>query len=314
MRLMTWTADGVRKLDPAAPPFPPVEEGQFWLDLDLRVDPVEEVLGAVLGGAVPAVELNEPHARAKILEAGDHLYALLHEAEYDAGGEILVTNAHFFLGRRFLVTVRTAAPQGLDLVWGEEPREVAQKGLDHLFFLIADAMVERSFPALDAIAEAVETAEDDIFPHPREGVQSRIFDLRKDLLDLRRTIGPMREVFAFLTRRENPIVDREDAYLLAEVYDHLVRLYELIDAQRDLLGSLTEVYLTGLSNRLNETMKTLTVIATIMMPLTLIVGIYGMNFRHMPELRWRYGYPAVIALMLLVAGGMVRYFRRRRWF
>lgn len=313
MYLLAWPDGGgpVRR-ELSTPPYD--LPGPWWLDLDLRHDPAEKVIQRIFGNRAMPFNPREPQPRAKVAEAGDFVYVLLHEVEYDEAEEIRVRNAHFFLTRDRLVSVHAECPAGLAAIREEAPAEVGPQGVDHLFYLISAAMVERSFPALDAIAEAIERVEESVFPHPAENVQSVIFDLRKDLLHLRRTIGPMREVFSVLARRENPVFDREAALRLGGVYDRLVRLYELIDLQRDLVGSLMELYLSALSNRLNEIMKTLTIIATIMMPLTVIVGIYGMNFRHMPELESPYGYPSVLLAMLLVAGGMLAYFRRRRWF
>ncbi|MFA5881811.1 MAG: CorA family divalent cation transporter, partial [Eubacteriales bacterium] len=143
---------------------------------------------------------------------------------------------------------------------------------------------------------------------------NELFKLRRRLVDIRKILSPHREMINALIRHEGLFIKEESRVFYLDVYDHLMRIFDFLDTYRDLISGSQEIYLTAVSNKMNEVMKTLTVIATISLPLTLISSIYGMNFQFMPELGWRYGYLWALVLMLATAGGMIYYFRRKNWF
>lgn len=190
---------------------------------------------------------------------------------------------------------------------------VRDAGADFVAYLLLDAIVDGYFPALEALAERLEGLEEEVIDGASNGVLARMQRVRHELLALRRAVWPMREEVAALQRDEGGLVSAETKVFLRDVYDHVVQALELMESLRETAVSLMEVYLSAQNQRLNSVMKVLTVIATVFIPLTFIASIYGMNFEHMPELRWPYGYPFALGLMAVTAGAMVAYFRWRGW-
>ena len=183
-----------------------------------------------------------------------------------------------------------------------------------LVHALLDALVDSYFPLMDQVADRVEDLEDTIFIQYDESAIQTIFGLKKDLLSLRRVIAPERDVLNVLLRRQLPIFHPEDIAYLQDVYDHIVRVTDSVDTYRDLLSSALDSYLSLQSNNLNQVMKLLTMASIVLMTDALIAGIYGMNFRYMPELGWRLGYGWALLLMALATIGVTLYFRRRKWF
>jgi len=175
-------------------------------------------------------------------------------------------------------------------------------------------VVDAYFPVLDALAERMQRLEEEALLRTGrlEETLLQLTRLRHDLVGTRRAVWPMREAVAVLQREES-LVSSETRVFLRDVYDHAVQALEVVEALRETAVSVMDLYLSTQNQRLNEVMKVLTVIATLFIPLTFIASIYGMNFKHMPELEWRYGYPAVLGLMALTAGAMLAYFKKRGW-
>jgi magnesium transporter len=191
---------------------------------------------------------------------------------------------------------------------------VREAGADYLAYLLIDAVVDAYFPVIDALAERMQVLEEEALGSaaPHETLL-RLTRLRHDLIAVRRAVWPMREEVLVLQREASTLVTPETRVFLRDAYDHSVQALEIIETLRETGVSVMEVFLSAQNQRLNEVMKVLTVIATIFIPLTFIASIYGMNFKHMPELDAPWGYPAALGAMLLTAGGMLLYFRRRGW-
>jgi magnesium transporter len=191
--------------------------------------------------------------------------------------------------------------------------DAAKRGPDYIFHIVLDAMVDEYAPVVEWVASQLDRLEMRIFTRPTRKLIARILRLKRVVTGMRKTLIIEREVLARLIRGEFDLVeDREIAYY-RNVYDHLVRYTELIEAAREMVSDLGETHLAAVSNRLNEIMKVLAMISTIILPMTLISSIYGMNFKHMPELEWEYGYPMAMGLMLLTAIGAVFLFRWKKW-
>lgn len=187
-------------------------------------------------------------------------------------------------------------------------------GLDYLFYAIVDTTIDHSFPVLESLGERIEDLEDLLVEHPEHEVLEEIYALKRELILLHRALWPHREVVGKLLRNEGEWFGEGVLIYLRDCYDHTFQILGLLRSYREMIAGLLEIYLSGAQVRLNEAMRVLTVIATIFMPITFVVGVYGMNFRYMPELDWHYGYPSVMALCAVVALGMVVWFRRRGWF
>jgi len=187
------------------------------------------------------------------------------------------------------------------------------RGMDFLLYEILDGTVDNYFPILDDFDEVVNELEHEVIHNPSKETLNRIFSLKRDGMALRRVTGPQREILNRLSRDPFAVINKRTAIYFRDVYDHLVRISELAESYKDLTTGLLEAYLSVVSNRLNEIMKVLTVFTAVMMPLTVITGLYGMNFKYMPELDWPYGYHMTIGIMAVVIVGMLGFFRWKKW-
>ncbi len=184
---------------------------------------------------------------------------------------------------------------------------------DYLAYGLIDAVVDNYFILLEEIGETIELVEEQIAAAPGKTTIHSIHGVRSELVQLRRAVWPLRDVLSSLALESTPLVSESTKIYFKDVHDHAVQAADTIEIYRETMTEMLTIYLTSVSNRLNEVMKVLTVITTIFMPLTLIAGIYGMNFAYMPELHWRWGYPLVLLLMLVIALVMLIYFRKKRW-
>ncbi|MDD3043456.1 MAG: magnesium/cobalt transporter CorA [Methanosarcinaceae archaeon] len=186
-------------------------------------------------------------------------------------------------------------------------------GVDYLAYALIDAVIDNYFLILEKSGEQIEALEDELISTPRPETLQKIQSFRRDMILLRKSVWPLRELINGLQKVESDLIKDSTQLYLRDVYDHTIQVIDGIEAFRDILSSMLDVYLSSLSNRMNDIMKVLTIIATIFIPLTFIAGVYGMNFEHMPELKWVWGYPVALLLMLLTALVMFAYFKKRKW-
>lgn len=184
---------------------------------------------------------------------------------------------------------------------------------DYLAFCLMDAVVDHYFLAVERIGEGVELIDEQVISHPDPGDIKKIHRLKQQMLTLRRAVWPLREVVGAIVRSESDLLGKRTNVFWRDLYDHTVQVIDMVETSRDSLASLHDTYLSSLSNRMNEVMKVLTVISTIFIPLTFLAGVYGMNFEHMPELKWKEGYFVVWAVMVSTGVLLLMYFRKRRW-
>lgn len=253
--------------------------------------------------------------RPKLEAYGDHYLLILRMVRLTP--ELEEEQVSLFFGPSYVITVQERANG--DVFEGVRERirksrgRLRMAGADHLTYALLDAVVDGYFPVLESLGERLEQMEDECILERGDLLLPRIQALRRDLLTLRRTIWPMRETVVALGREESALITPETRLFLRDCYDHALEALEIVETDRETASSVMEVYLATQNQRLNEVMKVLTVIATLFIPLTFIASIYGMNFAQMPELRWRYGYPATLGLMGAVAAGLIYYFKRRGW-
>ena len=255
--------------------------------------------------------------RPKLEDYGDYVYIvlrLLHDGT--PGREIATEQVSLILGRDFVLSFEEAEPTVFDAV-RERLRanrgRIREQGADHLAYSLLDAVVDNYFVVLERLGERLAQLHDGVPERPPPRVPALPHALRRATL-LRRPVWPLREVLGSLERGSTALVAAETRVYLRDVYDHAVHAIETLENFRDMVAGIHDIHLMGLSNRLNEIMKVLAIIATIFMPLSFIAGIYGMNFRNMPELDWPWAYPLVLLVMLGVAAVMLYYFRRKKWF
>lgn len=237
------------------------------------------------------------------------------------GADLDLEQVSLFLGEGFVVTFQERAGDAFEPV-RERLRagrgRIRSRPAGYLAYALVDALVDSAFPILETFGEELEELETVALTDPTPDLAPRIHRYRRDLMLLRRAFWPLREAVAAWLREGSELLEPEDALYLRDCVDHAVQIAEIVESQRELCSGLMDLYLTSVSNRMNEAMKVLTVIATIFIPLSFVAGVYGMNFDttspwNMPELRWRYGYPATLAFMVCVALAMLWWFRRRRW-
>jgi magnesium transporter len=185
---------------------------------------------------------------------------------------------------------------------------------DYLAYALMDAVVDHYFLAVERIGDRIEEIDDRILAEPKPEDIKDIHRLKRDILSLRKAARPLREEVGVLEKSESALIHPEIKVFWRDLYDHTIQIIDMVDTFRDILGGMHDTYLSSISNRMNEIMKVLTIIATIFIPLTFIVGVYGMNFEHMPELKWPWGYFMIWGVMLAVGMGLLYYFKRKKWF
>ncbi len=253
--------------------------------------------------------------RAKVEDYDSHLYAIARMPEVT--DEMFLTDqTSLFIGRDYLITFQERYGDCLGPVRERLRRGkglIRRSGPDYLAYAILDAIIDAYFPVLEVYGERLEDLEREVSERPSRYSMTRIHRERRTLLSLRRAVWPMRDALGALIRDESPLITAQTRVYLRDCHDHAVQIIEMVETDRELATGLVEIFLSTLSQRLNEVIKVLTIISTIFIPLTFIVGVYGMNFDWMPELRWRYGYPIVMGGMAVLALLMLWYFARRGW-
>jgi len=191
---------------------------------------------------------------------------------------------------------------------------VRKMGSDYLTYALIDAIVDNYFIILEKLGERIESMEEELVTKPTEEILEQIHSLKKEMIYLRKSVWPLRELISGLQRSESALIKQTTGIYLRDVYDHTIQVIDTVESFRDIVSGMLDIYLSSISNRMNAVMKVLTIIATIFIPLTFIAGVYGMNFRYMPELGWRWSYPIVLLVMITVVIVMLVYFRRKKWF
>ncbi len=254
------------------------------------------------------------HQRAKVEEYGEHLFVVTRMLIETALAE--TEQLSMFLGRNYVLTFREVTTDCLDPV-REKIRKgrgrIRQEHADYLMYAIIDAVVDSYFPLLTELAEELDEMEDIILAGAGDEAANTMYEIRRDLLSIRRAIWPTQELLSTLTRDTVPLVTETTRVYLRDCYDHAVRIIDLVEMYREVSTALMEVHYQQASNRLNEVMKVLTIITTLFIPPTLIAGIYGMNFEHMPELKMTYGYPLALFTMAIITLGLLGFLHMKGW-
>jgi magnesium transporter len=289
-----------------------------WIDLDAPTEAEAALLRDPFQFHPLAIEdclleVNQPKAD----DYESYLFAIVHGIRFDAPKDKFETRElDIFLGPNYLVTHHEGPMRSVANAQeqcGKNISAALPKGVAFLLHQILDALFEHYFPNLDAIEEQIQRVQSDIFVRPAPATLDRIFTLKADVLQLRRLCMPQREIVLRLSRGEFPVIDAKAALYFRDTYDHLYRIVDASYGFQDMIQSCFDAYLSVTSNRLNETMKRLTVISAMIAPLTVLTGIYGMNFDNLPELHWRYGYFVVLGLVVAIPLGLYFWFRRKGW-
>lgn len=282
---------------------------------------VLEALGKLVGVHPLALEdVVNVHQRPKVEDYGGQLFVVTRMPRRDDRFE--TEQVSLFVSEGLVVSFQEAAGDCFDAVRARVQRgsgRVRNRGADYLAYAILDAITDSYFPVLETLGEKLEELEDETLFAPVPSTVATLHEIRRELIHLRRAIWPMREVFHAMQREDTPVVTAETCVYLRDCYDHVAQLIDIIENYREILAGLLEVYLSSISNRMNEVMKVLTIVATVFIPLTFLTGVYGMNFDaskspwNMPELGMYFGYPLCLLVMAATAVGMVLYFRKLGW-
>lgn len=291
----------------------------LWLDLHEPDADEFAVIQSDFGFHPLAIEdAMREQQRAKVDEyAGYNLIVLLDLGLEDDAESVHLKQITLFVGERFVITVHREPIHAIDDLWlrlQQEPSIIEPHPLSLLVYQLADSLVDDYFPIVDRFDDRLADLEEQLFDAPGRVTLPRLFTMRKSLIEMRRLTNQMRDVFNILSRREQVVFNEYTVPYYTDVYDHLLRISETLELQRDLLGGALESYLSIQSNELNVTVRKLTAVTVMVMVPTLIAGIYGMNFVHMPELEWTFGYPMAIAVMVLTGAGLYVYLKRIGWF
>jgi magnesium transporter len=257
--------------------------------------------------------------RAKFESFDNYIYILLKMVYLDAGGkpdEIQTEQVSLILGENYVLSFQEREGDVFDPV-RERLRtskgRVRKLGPDYLAYSLLDAVVDNYFVMLEHLGERVEIIEETLVGDPSPDCLKGIQAIKKDMLYLRKSVWPLREVISSFHKDESPLIKDSTTVYIRDLYDHTIQVIDTIETLRDMASGMLDIYLSSISNRMNEVMKVLTIIATIFIPLTFIAGVYGMNFQNMPELNWPLGYAFAWGIMIAIAVTMLIYFKRKKW-
>ncbi|QSZ68204.1 magnesium/cobalt transporter CorA [Methanofollis aquaemaris] len=294
------------------------KESITWIDVTGLGDIAAiETIGEIFGLHPLVLEdVLNTEQRPKMEDYGETIAIILKWIGYQAGDTLVDEQISLVLGKNYVISfqerplnvfepVRTRIRGG---AW-----RARRLGADYLAYALVDAVVDSYFAAMETFGEKIEAVDNALIEDPDADAIRAIQKVRRELLYLRRQIWPLREVVSSMERTESPLFADQTGVYLRDVYDHIVQVIEALETYRDMSAGMLDIYLSSTSNRMNEVMKVLTIIATIFIPLSFITGIFGMNFRFMPELAWEFGYYACLGLMAAVAIGMLAYFRKKKW-
>jgi magnesium transporter len=255
--------------------------------------------------------------RPKFEDYDKHIFVVVRMLSYsDESHTVDTEQVSLVFGPNFVISFQERVGDVFDQIRDRirnAKGRIRKAGADYLAYSLADAIVDSYFGILEKTGEKIEALEEELISDPDEKTLHQIHTLKREMIELRRSVWPLRELISGLQRSESPLLAETTSVYLRDVYDHTIQIIDAIESFRDMVSGMLDIYLSSLSNRMNAVMKVLTIIATLFIPLTFVVGIYGMNFEHMPELKWRYGYAAVWCVMLLMAIGMLIYFRKKKW-
>ncbi|HEX7879881.1 MAG TPA: magnesium/cobalt transporter CorA [Candidatus Eisenbacteria bacterium] len=289
---------------------------RLWVDLFTIDIPTLEEMGRRFNFHPLAIEdCYHNIQRPKVDEYPHYLFFSFHSIDESGDGEIAMREIDGFLGPNYLVTVHEEASKEIEALLERCGRNQStmERGSDYLFYSLLDLLVDTHFPVLDLIQDRIETAESQLFDNPDKNTLESIFLIKKELLSVRRIVGPQRDIVNALGSRGYAVISDATRLYLRDVQDHLIRLTELVETYRDLVNGAMDAYWTQSQQKLNEVMKVLTVIGTVNLPLTLIAGLWGMNFDRIPWAHDPLGFWYIFGLLILVVVGMLALFRAARW-
>ncbi len=290
-----------------------------WINIDgLHEVGIIEKIGSAFGiHPLTLEDIVNTGQRPKIDDFEDYIYIVFKMLIFDGTTcRISAEQVSLIVGPRFIISFQEIEGDVFNFV-RERLRKgrihMRESGPDYLAYALMDAVVDHYFLILEKMGERIEHFEDRVHSEPTPKILQGIHDLKREIIYFRKQVWPMRELLNNLQKTESHLVQQTNKVFIRDVYDHTIQVIDTIESFRDIIVGMMDLYLSAMSNRMNEVMKVLTIMATIFIPLTFIAGIYGMNFKFMPELEWKWSYPVLWALLLFIFIGMLSYFKRKKW-
>ncbi|HZJ19420.1 MAG TPA: magnesium/cobalt transporter CorA [Pricia sp.] len=289
-----------------------------WIDIvGLSDEAFIEKVGKRFGlNSLVMEDIVNTHQRSKIDEYELHIFGVFKMLYINENGELIGEHVALVLLENCVLVFQELEDdvfKGVRERVGKKSGRIRSRGADYLFFALLDAIVDNYFAVLEYLNDKIDVLEEAVYSDPNPEVAKKIQEMKKEVLRVRRWIYPVKELVSRLIDTDHPLIAKETKIFLRDVLDHAIEVNESIQIYREMSMSLMEMYMSNMSNKMNEVMKVLTIMASIFIPLTFIAGIYGMNFDHMPELHYEYGYYVVWGVMILLFVGMMIYFRRKHW-
>lgn len=254
--------------------------------------------------------------RPKMENQEQYIYLNLKMLSYpDTTKDIKIEHISMVIGHNFLISFQEDIGDIFDPVRERIRKEgrIRKFGPDYLAYALIDGIVDNYFTVLEKLEEQIENLEEELVANPTPASIQKVNLLKRDMIFLRKSVWPLREMINNLERSESPLIQESTRIYLRDVYNHTIQVIDTLETFRDLVSGMIDIYLSGLSYKMNEIMKVLTLIATIFIPLTFVVGLYGMNFKHMPEIEWEYGYYAVLVVLAVMVAVILTYYRKKKW-
>ena len=295
------------------------EPGVHWINIDgIHQTDIIQKIGDKYGLHPLVLEdIVNTDQRPKMEDHVDYIYVVLKMLYLNDKGDLIVAEQiSLVLGNNYVISFQEKQGDVFDPIRDRlrnNKGRIRKMGADYLAYALLDAVVDGYFVILERTGERMEALEQKVLISPIPKTLHFVHQLKSDMIFLRKSVWPLREVISAMMRSESKLISQNTDIYLRDVHDHTIQVVETIESYRETVTGLLDIYLSSISNRLNEVMKVLTIIATIFIPLTFIAGIYGMNFKYMPELGWPWGYPLVLGAMVLVGLVMVAYFKRKKW-
>jgi len=294
-------------------------QGVTWINVDGLHDPeVIEKIGADFNIHPLLLEdVMNTEQRPKVEDFGKYMYFTLKMVYLDGRKRICVEQISIILGDTYVISFQEQTGDVFETIrqrLRDKKGRIRSQKADYLAYSLIDSIIDNYFVILESIGEVIEELEEEVVEQPTRKTLQNIHMLKRNMLYLRRSVWPLREVISYLQRSESDLIEDNTGFYLRDVYDHTIQVIDTLESFRDMVSGMLDIYLSSISNKMNEVMKVLTIIATIFIPLTFIAGVYGMNFKFMPELQWKWGYFVTLGVMLGVFVGMIIYFKRKKWF
>ena len=307
-----------KQVDTITECFPFRESGTVtWINIDGpgNAKIIEELSSCFTLHPLILEDILNTRQRPKMEDMDQYIYLNLKMLKYNPVKEIVVEHVCMIFGQNFLISFQEDIEDLFNPVRERIRKEgrIRKFGPDYLAYALIDEIVDNYFVVMEKIEEEIEDLEEELVVNPAQDSIHKINRLKKDMIIIRKSVWPLREVINNLERSESKLIKASTTIYLRDVYNHTIQVIDTLETSRDIITGMIDIYLSGLSYKMNEIMKVLTLIATIFIPLTFIVGLYGMNFRNLPGIEWEFGFFSVMIVMVIMVGGMLVYFRTKKW-